>query len=121
MEFRKVSLRIGGRMEQRMKQHRRAPFLIALFVIDMIALLHMALEASVGVASFRAVSSQLLAEADGDAMRAFLEGHSSQSARFQLIFICVLLLNIVALAIVVDSDRRHAAGNRRAEPGTEGS
>ena len=104
-----------------MKQHRRAPFLIVLFVIDMIALLHMALEASVGVAYFRAVSSQLLAEADGDAMRTFLERHSSQSARFQFISICVLLLNIVALAIVVDSDRRHATGDRRDEPGAERS
>lgn len=95
-----------------MKPRRRIPLLIALVAIDVIATVYMALDASLGTAYFRAVSTQLLAEADGDAMRDFLERSARQSANHQWIYILVLILNIVALAFVVDSDRRCAARAR---------
>jgi len=101
------------------KPRRRIPLLITLITIDVIAAVYMALDASVGAAYFRAVSTQLLAEADGDAMRDFLERSARQSANHQWIYILVLILNIVALAFVVDSDRRCAARERTDASGTE--
>lgn len=95
-----------------MKPRRRVPFLITLIVVDAVAALHLAVDASVGAGYFRAVSSQLLEEADYEGMRAFLEAVGRQSARSQVIYLIVLIFNIVALAFVVDSDRQLRAGDR---------
>ena len=103
-----------------MKPRRRTHLLVTLITIDVIAAVYMALDASLGTAYFRAVSTQLLAEADGDAMRDFLERSARQSAYYQGISILVLILNVVALAFVVDSDRRRAARERTDASGTEG-
>jgi hypothetical protein len=95
-----------------MKPQRRVPLLITLFVVDLIAILHLLINTTVGAGYDRAIIRQLIAGGDPDLLLRYLEASSSSFANVQFICIAVLLANVVALAFVVDSDRRLVARDR---------
>ena len=98
--------------DQSMKPRRRVPLLITLIVVDLIAILHLLINASVGAGYDRAMIRQLTAEGNPDLLLRYLEASSSSFANVQFICIAVLLANVVALAFVVDSDRSLVARDR---------
>ena len=98
--------------DESMKPRRRVPLLITLIVVDLIAILHLLINATVGAGYERAIIRQLTEEGNPDLLPRYLEASSSSFANVQFICIAVLLANVVALAFVVDSDRSLVARDR---------